>query len=397
MIATDSFKGSLTSRGAGEAIARGITGVHPDWEVKVVPMADGGEGTLSCLVEGTGGRYVAATVEDAIGRPLETSFGILGNGSVCVAELASACGLPRLSSDERNPLAASTYGFGQLIRAGLDAGFRKFVLGLGGSATNDGGIGMLQALGFGILDETGNQVERGGGALIRIQRLILNSADPRIRECEWIVACDVDNPLNGLNGATTVFGPQKGATPAMVHELEKGMSHWADVMAEATGLRMHDEPGAGAAGGVAAALLALLGAKLKSGIGICIEKSGLEHELADADLIITGEGRIDAQTLRGKTPYGVLQAAARFEVPAILIGGSVDLLETLELMNGSRIIALASLLELGVTVDEAILRAAELLERRIDRLFREELRLDRHASLKEITRGTTQNEAVEHG
>lgn len=368
IAAPDSYKGSLSAFEAATCMELGIRSVRPDWNVKKIPMADGGEGTMSCLVEATGGQIRAASARDPLGRSRITEFGVLGDGRTAVVELASSSGLPLLQADERNPLLASTYGFGELIRAALDDGARKFVLCMGGSATNDGGAGMLQALGYAMLDAGGQPLEPGGAALHRLARIDASSADPRLRECDWTVACDVDHPFIGPRGASAVFGPQKGATPEMADLLDRGLTRLAEVMAETTGIAVHTYPGAGAAGGTSGALHAMLGAKLESGAALCIRASGLERELEDAHLVLSGEGRIDDQTIHGKTPFAVAEAAWRRRVPSILIGGSVG--PGIEPMFERGVASAFALIEPGMDVQTAIARAAELLERRTAEVIR---------------------------
>ncbi|MBB6691015.1 glycerate kinase [Cohnella xylanilytica] len=371
VIAPDKFKGSLTAQEAARAMARGAAKAYPGAELRLLPMADGGDGTMECLVEATGGRYLTARVLDPLGREREARLGLLGEGGeTCVAELAASSGLTLLKPEELDPMRASTYGFGQLIRAGLDAGARRFTLCLGGSATVDGGAGLLQALGFRLLDGAGAPIGPGGGALSELRSIDLGSADARLRACDWVVACDVDNPLTGPSGAAAVFGPQKGATPEQVRRLDANLGHLADVVADATGSRVRDLPGAGAAGGVAAALHALLGARLVPGVRLCVEASGLDRELADADLVLTGEGRVDAQTLRGKTAYGVAQAAQARRVPVLVFGGSVASDLDPAALAPLGVAAVASASEPGMPLAEAFARAAELLERRVQETLR---------------------------
>jgi glycerate kinase len=369
IAAPDSYKGCMTAPEAAAAMLRGALQAFPGARTAAVPMADGGEGTMQCLVESTGGAYRTATVQDPLGREREAAFGLLGDGRTCVVELAESSGLPLLAADERDPLRASSYGFGQLIRAGLDAGAREFLLCLGGSATNDGGAGMLQALGFELLDEDGRPIPPGGGGLAKLRRIETGRADPRLAACTWTVACDVDNPLVGPNGASAVFGPQKGADPDCVALLDANLSAFADVLEAAVGRPIRDLPGAGAAGGTAAALVALLGARLEPGIELCLQASGLARELADADLVLTGEGRVDSQTLRGKTPCGVARLAARHGVPTIVFGGSVG--PGAEGLSAFGVIRIVSLADERVTVEEAIRRGAELLERKTAQTLRE--------------------------
>ncbi|MFC5703170.1 glycerate kinase [Cohnella faecalis] len=372
VVAPDKFKGSLTAKQVAEAIRRGLLDAHPNWNVRTFPMADGGDGTMECLVDATGGHYGSTVAKDPIGRSRNVEYGILGDGLTCVAELASSSGLTLLAPHERDPLRASTFGFGQLIRAGLDAGARRFILCLGGSATNDGGAGMLQALGFGLLGDKGLPIGLGGEELRGLRILTRDGADPRLTQCEWIAACDVNNPLLGLHGASAVFGPQKGATAEMVGRLDEALSNWADILTATTGIRVHDMPGAGAAGGVAAALAAALGARLAPGVRICLEASGIERELAGADLVITGEGRIDSQTLSGKTPLGVAQAARNFGVPVLLVGGDIADDVTLEHWQQYGVRRIIGLREKEMSMLEAISQASRLLENRMFCFFRDE-------------------------
>lgn len=370
VIAPDKFKGSLTAAEAARAMARGAASACPEAELRLAPMADGGDGTLACLVEATGGRYLSVAAQDPLGRERQARIGLLGDGRTCAVELAEASGLAMLRPEERDPMRASTYGFGQLIRAGLDAGARRFTLCLGGSATSDGGAGMLQALGFRLLDGAGAPIGPGGGALASLRTIDRGAADARLEACEWVVACDVDNPLVGPTGAAAVFGPQKGATPEQVRLLDAGLARLADVIADASGVRVRDLPGAGAAGGVAASLHALLGAHLVPGVRLCIEASGLDRALEGADLVLTGEGRVDAQTLRGKTACGVAQAAAARRAPVIVLGGAVAEDLPPAGLRALGVLAVAAAAEPGMPPAEAIRRAAELLERRAEQLVR---------------------------
>ncbi|WP_369345610.1 glycerate kinase family protein [Caldalkalibacillus mannanilyticus] len=323
IVAPDSFKGSLSAQEVGNAMKEGILLAQPQSQVKVIPMADGGEGTLQCLIEVTGGKFFYATVKNPRGKEIQAAYGVLGDGITCVIELAQSSGLYLLDEKERNPLYTTTFGFGQLIKAGLDRGCRRFILGLGGSATNDGGAGMLQALGFGLLDKEKQPIHDGGAELERIVEITTEHGDPRLAESNFIMACDVDNPLIGPVGASAIFGPQKGATPDMVHQLDHGLQHFANVIAQQMGIAIHHLPGSGAAGGVAGALLAFLDAPQRSGVQVVMELTKLEQEISQADLVITGEGQVDGQTAHGKTPCGVAQMAQKYGVPTIVLAGSV--------------------------------------------------------------------------
>jgi glycerate kinase len=299
VIAPDSFKGSLTAKEVGMAIKKGIEKALFESDVIVMPMADGGEGTLQCLIDATGGQMIHAVVKNPIGADISAALGILGDGVTCVIEMATASGLYLIDENQRNPLVTTTYGVGQLIKAGLDRGCRRFILGLGGSATNDGGAGMLQALGFDLLDQAGNPIGFGGGELSKIAKIGTERIDPRLAESAFIIACDVENPFVGPNGASHVFGPQKGATPDMVKQLDDNLRRFADLIEQTIGIAIHDIPGTGAAGGLSGALLAFLRGTLRSGIEIVTETTQLETQIKDADLVITGEGQVDFQTAQG--------------------------------------------------------------------------------------------------
>ncbi|OQP06745.1 glycerate kinase [Geobacillus sp. 46C-IIa] len=323
VIAPDSFKESLSALEVAEAVERGFRTVFPEAEYVKVPMADGGEGTVQSLVDATGGRIVEVKVTGPLGEPVLAFFGLLGDGKTAVIEMAAASGLHLVPRDRRNPLVTTTRGTGELIRAALDAGATHLIIGLGGSATNDGGAGMVQALGGRLLDRDGRDIRSGGGALADLQAIDLSGLDPRLKSVRIDVACDVDNPLTGPKGAAAIFGPQKGATPDMVAILDRNLAHYADVIHRELGKQVGDIPGAGAAGGLGAGLLAFLPAELKRGVDIVIETVQLAERVKGADLVITGEGRIDGQTVFGKTPIGVAKTAKRFGVPVIGIAGSL--------------------------------------------------------------------------
>jgi len=324
VIAPDSFKGCLSAAQVCEAIQAGIGAADPDIMCEKVPLADGGEGTVDALVHATDGRFVSAVVEGPLGEPVEAQFGILGDEETAVIEMAAASGLPLIPQEQCNPTRTTTYGTGQLIRAALDAGCGRLVVGIGGSATTDGGAGMAQALGARMLDSRGQQIPRvGGGQLRNVAEIDTGDFDPRIDECTMLVACDVDNPLLGPRGAAAVYGPQKGATPAQVEELEAGLAHFAEVLERDLGKSVAEVPGAGAAGGLGAGLLAFCDAQLQPGIDIVLDIVKLAEKASGADLIITGEGKIDSQTAFGKAPIGALRIGQQLGIPVIAIGGSV--------------------------------------------------------------------------
>lgn len=330
LLAPDSFKESMTAKEACIAMEAGLRKAFPDARFIHVPMADGGEGTVQSLVDASGGKLVAEEVAAPLGERVLARYGILGDSATAVIETASASGIQLVPKEQRNPLLATTYGTGELIRACLDRGIRKIIVGIGGSATNDGGAGMAEALGARFLDADGAELPRGGGSLGRLARVDVSGLDPRLAEAEMIVACDVTNPLCGPTGASHVFGPQKGATPEMALALDAALSRYASVLAEQLGKPVRDLPGAGAAGGLGAGLLAFTPATLQRGIDIVIDCAGLREKLAEADYCFTGEGGMDFQTRFGKTPFGVAKAAKEAGKPVIALAGYVgDGAETL--------------------------------------------------------------------
>jgi glycerate kinase len=325
IVAPDSFKGSLTAIQAAESIARGIKSVFPRAKVLKIPVADGGEGTVECLVHSCGGEIVSVTVTGPLGKPIESFFGLLGDGSVGVVEVAAACGLPLVPEGKRNPLNTTSYGAGELIKAVLARGCRRLIVGLGGSATNDGGYGLARALGVGFLDSAGKETGPSLEDLLRARRIDPAGTDRLLRDVSITAACDVSNPLLGPNGSTAVFGAQKGATPEMIPFLESVLAHLASLTKESLGIDVAALPGAGAAGGLGAGMAAFAGACLKSGAELVLEMSGLEKALASgkASLVITGEGEVNAQTLQGKAPLGVAKLAKKYSLPVVAMAGSI--------------------------------------------------------------------------
>ena len=327
VIAPDSFKESLSAMEAAQAMALGVCEVFPDAQCQCVPMADGGEGTVSAIVSGTGGRLVQATVTGPLHTPVEASFGLSGDGRTAIIEMAAASGLGLVPPASRNPLHTTSRGTGELILAALNAGVTLIILGIGGSATNDAGCGMLHALGVLFLDADGREIEHTGGGLARLARIDASALDTRLRDTVVDVACDVSNPLCGPRGASAVFGPQKGATPEMVAQLDANLARFANCTREA----LHGSPradvaqvpGSGAAGGMGAALYAFLNGAIRPGCDIVAEAVGLEAAIAQCDIVLTGEGRMDSQTLSGKAPLGVARLAQKHGKPVIGIGGSV--------------------------------------------------------------------------
>ncbi|MDE9460632.1 glycerate kinase [Xenorhabdus bovienii] len=322
VIAPDSFKESLSALQVAQAIEQGFREIFPQATYIRLPMADGGEGTVESLVAATGGQRISCSVTDPLGQPVDAFFGLLGDGKTAVIEMAAASGLHLVPMEQRNPLITTSYGTGELILAALEHGAQKLILGIGGSATNDGGAGMMQALGAQLWDGDCRILPLGGAALTRLESIGLSGLDPRLNQLEITVACDVNNPLCGELGASAIFGPQKGATPEMVKVLDSALHHYGMKIESLTGKKVIDVAGAGAAGGMGASLLGCLDAKLQSGIEIVINTLKLEEAIQGADLVITGEGRMDSQTIQGKTPIGVARVAKKFGIPIIaLVGG----------------------------------------------------------------------------
>lgn len=325
LLAPDSFKGSLTAAEAADAMAAAIRQVQPDAEMILMPLADGGEGTVEALVLATGGRRQTAVVTGPLGEPVEASFGLLGpNSETAVVEMAAVAGLLLVPPDRRDPRHTTTYGVGELLRAAANSGVRRIVIGLGGSATNDGGAGAMQALGVRFLDAAGTSLPTPitGGDLARLFQI--DAANLRLPAVEFVIASDVTNPLLGPNGASAVYSPQKGADAAIVAELEVSLANYAAILRRDVGKDVADLPGAGAAGGLGAGLMVFLDARMQSGIDLVLDAAGFDEKAIGADWLLTGEGRIDAQTLHGKTISGVLNRCRQLGIPVIAFGGSVD-------------------------------------------------------------------------
>src|SRR6202521_1724576 len=322
VVAPNAFKGSLSAPQAAAAIARGVREVFPEAEVVEIPVADGGDGTLEALVTAHRGEYRPAEVEGPLGEPVQAAYGLIDTGRTAVVELASASGLALLPPSRRDPRRASTYGFGQLLDAARKAGVDHVIAGIGGSATNDGGAGMAQALGYRLLDATGHDLPRGGAALLQLEQIGATGVDPRWRLLKVDVACDVTNPLTGPEGASFVYGPQKGADRQTVRMLDGALAHLADVIERDLGKRVADIPGAGAAGGTGAGLIAFLDARLMPGAALVVDASGFDRQLTGAQLVITGEGRVDSQTAYGKAPGEVARRAQAAGIPTLLLAGS---------------------------------------------------------------------------
>jgi glycerate kinase len=368
VIAPDSFKGSLTAWEVAERIESGINQVWPEAEIVKIPIADGGEGTVQALVRTTQGTIVPMDVLGPLGLTTRAYFGILGDGSTAVVEMAVASGLPLVPKDKRNPLITTTYGTGQLIKGALDKGCKKLIIGIGGSATNDGGAGMAQALGVKLLDAQGRELGFGGGQLPKLATIDHRGIDPRIADVDIVVACDVDNPLCGGRGASAVYGPQKGATVDMVGELDAALYHYSEIIERDLGKDVRDMPGAGAAGGLGAGLIAFLGAKLRPGIDIVLEATDFLTKVSTADLVITGEGKMDHQTACGKAPVGVARVAKQFGVPVIAIAGGIG--DDADVLCDHGIDAFIDIIPYPMELEEAMKRGEFLLERATVRAIR---------------------------
>ncbi len=323
LAAPDSFKGSLSAARAARALAEGVRRVLPAEEVLEVPLADGGEGTVEALLASLGGKKVSARVQGPQGEPVDAFFGLLEDGETAVVEMAAASGLPLVPPEKRDILQASTFGTGELVRLALEEGARRIVVGLGGSATCDGGAGMAQALGFSLLDGKGRELPPGGGPLVRLARIDPSGRHPALEKVRIVAACDVQNPLLGPRGAARVFAPQKGAGPEEVEILEKGLRRLAEALRDQLGRDVADLPGAGAAGGLGAGLAGFFGASLEPGFELVARAVGLEEKIRGARLVLTGEGRLDAQTSMGKAPLGVIRLAGKMGVPVFAFAGEV--------------------------------------------------------------------------
>ncbi len=368
VIAPDSFKGSLSAFEVAKAIQRGIKSVEESIETVIVPMADGGEGTVQSLIDASGGKIVEVTVHDPLFREINSFYGIMGNGVTAVIEMAAASGLPLLKPEERNPLKTTTYGTGELIKDALNRGCRKFIIGLGGSATNDGGTGMAAALGYRFLDSNGNDISPGGGALAGLRNIDASGADGRIKESEFVAACDVENPLTGPRGASAVFGPQKGASPGDVASLDSALGVFAEVLHNWAGIEADGIPGSGAAGGMGAGVIAFLSARLAKGFDIVASVTSLREKISGADLVITGEGRTDIQTLMGKAPGGVARLSKEAGIPVIAISGSLG--SEHQPLFDAGFTALFSIADRASDLAYLIENASELLEKSTENIIR---------------------------
>jgi glycerate kinase len=368
VIAPDSFKGTNTSWRVASHIEKGILKVVPHAEIVKIPVADGGEGTVDAILTALGGDEHTITVKGPLSEPKKALWGSAGD--TAVMEMAEASGLPILKEEELNPLKTTTFGTGQMIKEAMDQNFRKIIIGIGGSATNDGGSGMAQALGAVFLDTRGKPLPQGigGGDLAKIEKVDLSGLDKRLKETEITVACDVTNPLLGPEGATYTYGKQKGATPEMQKELEAGLAHYADVLAAAMGKDLRNEPGAGAAGGLGFGLVALCGARVNSGINTVLDFIGLDKHIKDADLVITGEGKIDGQSLYGKVPVGIAERCKPYNKPLLAIVGDIG--PGIEKAYDLGIDSIMSTVNKAMPLKEALENSTELLVEAAERAMR---------------------------
>lgn len=360
VLAPDSFKESMTAKEACEAIEKGLRKVIDNLECVHVPMADGGEGTTQSLVDATGGKFYTVEVTGPLGERKEAIFGILGDEKTAILEMAEASGLEILPREKRDATITTTYGTGELIKAALDKGVETILIGIGGSATNDGGAGMVQALGGKLLDRVGNEIGFGGGELAKLEKIDIANLDKRLKDVKIIVACDVQNPLTGPTGASHVFGRQKGANEEQREQLDKNLKHYAEIIRRDLGKDVETIPGAGAAGGLGAGLMAFLSAELRKGIDIVIEYSKLEDKIQGADYVITGEGSIDGQTRFGKTPYGVAKVAKKYDIPVIALAGNVG--KDIDVLYDYGFTAIFSILPRVETLEKAINNGKENIQ-----------------------------------
>lgn len=368
VVAPDSFKDCLSAKKVAENIAKGIYSVFPNAEIIKIPISDGGEGLLDALVEPSGGRLVSVSVKDPLFRNINANYGVLGDGTTAVVEMATASGLELLKENERNPLITSTFGTGQLINDALDKGCTKIIIGLGGSATNDGGVGMIKALGGKFLDKEGNEIDNGGAALKNLYTIDMSNLDKRLLDCEFVGACDVSNPLTGSEGASFVYGGQKGGNLSDLKLLDDSLIKYASVIKSNLGIEVNVIEGAGAAGGMGAALLAFFHAKLFRGIDLIIDALQIENSIRTADLVFTGEGKIDTQTLYGKTISGVAKVAKKHNIPVVVITGKVG--DNIQEIYRHGVSAIFSIVNKPMSVEESIKNANMLIQSCVKNVMR---------------------------
>lgn len=369
LVAIDSFKGSLSSYELGNEIEKGLKQIYPEAKVLKIPIADGGEGTVDALVEGTNGEFIKVKVKDPLMREIEAKYGIMGDGTAII-EMAQASGLPLLSLEERNPLKTTTYGTGEMIKDAISKGCREFILGIGGSATNDAGVGMFRALGYRFFNEKGEEIFGGGEILSQIAKIDTENVIKELKECKFMVACDVDNPFYGPKGAAEIYSRQKGASEEMVKILDKGLKDFSEILKKSFGKEISEVKGAGAAGGLGGGLMAFVDAKLLPGIDIVLDKVELNKKLENIDFVITGEGKLDHQTAMGKAPVGVAKRAKKFDIPVIAIAGGVtdEAVET----HSKGIDSYFSIINYPISLKEAIKKevAQKFVRQNIEEIFR---------------------------
>ena len=368
VIAPDSFKECKSASQVALAIAEGVKRILTDADIISIPMADGGEGTVEAMVIATGGRIVPAETVDALNRPIQSFYGVLGDGKTAVVEMAAASGIELLKPEERNPLLTSTFGTGLLLKAAMEAGFTKIIIGIGGSATNDGGAGMAQALGFGLLDENGHPIKCGGGSLNELHSIDRSTIHPLLGKVNITIASDVRNPLLGASGATRIYGPQKGATPGMLEILEANLGHFSQILRREFGVNYPELPGAGAAGGLGTGLMAFCNAEMGSGFELIKEHTNLEEHISMASLVFTAEGKIDSQTAYGKTVSGVAQLAKKHRVPVIALAAIV--VDDLTELYDQGITSVFAIGDRPMSSKESKARTAELLAATSERIMR---------------------------
>ena len=360
VVAPDSYKESMSAKEVCDNIEKGLLSVSKDWEIVKVPMADGGEGTLEALIDATNGKIFNEKTLNPLGEEITSRFGILGEKNIAIIEMASTSGLELISPEKRNPYITTTYGTGQLMLKSLEQNVEEIILGIGGSATNDGGAGMLQALGAKLLDKNGNEIGFGGYELSKLDKIDFSNLDKRLKNIKILVACDVTNPLTGKNGSSYIFGKQKGATPEMIEVLDENLLHYSKIIKRDLDFDVNDIPGAGAAGGLGAGLLTL-GAILKKGIEIVIEANELDKKVQGADLVITGEGSIDGQTRFGKTPYGVVSVAKKYNIPTVTLAGNVG--KDIDILYDYGFDAIFSIMQGVDTLENALKNGKENIEK----------------------------------
>lgn len=370
VIAIDSFKGSLSSNELGEALSLGIKKIYKDAEIIKIPIADGGEGTVEAMVEGTEGKFIEVEVHGPLMNKIKAIYGILGDGKTAIIEMATASGLPLVPAEKRNPNKTTTFGTGELIKDAIKKGCREFIIGIGGSATNDGGLGMMQALGYKFYDKEGKELGQGGEIMNQIEKIDSTQALKELSQCNFLIACDVDNPFYGPRGAAHIYGKQKGANEQMILELDNGLKHLSKILNKTYNIDISNLPGAGAAGGLGGGLVAFLNGILKPGIEIILEKVEFEKKVINSDFVITGEGRIDFQTVMGKAPVGVSKLAKKYNIPVIALAGSVA--DDADKTHEAGIDSIFSIINYPISLEDAMKKenSKKFVEKNVEEIFR---------------------------